>query len=202
MDQLQSIWSKLVSIQIELETLLRADTLEGAVERLRTQEENREKLGKWSVPAAAVVIATLLGLISQTNRLIGHAATCWQMLGAGLVMAGMLWTVYQFQLTCIAFRADDYYQPSSVFLRAVRQKLRQRKRLTVYGTGLYLVLLIPGTHLILSDYLKALPGYGGFVGLLYGGMLGVGGWIINAEQRRFSRQYGDILTRIDQFLEQ
>ncbi|MES2731151.1 MAG: hypothetical protein V4714_05360 [Bacteroidota bacterium] len=199
MENLKSIWNKFGDIEPGLEKLIPDEPMQTTLRHLQEKETKRRNLTQWLIPIAGIVF---IGFISLLTIGFTQAITLQQMMGMGLVFLGLTWMVYQFISTQISMQPTNYDQPSNLFLKEARMKLIQRRSLTVLGTAIYLAFLVPGLHLILFQYIQGIPGYGGFIGLLYGSMLAIGGYTIAMEKKKFFREYGDVLTRIDQFLQE
>ncbi len=201
MDNLQQIWTKLHEAQIGIEALMTPQSTESLIQQLKQEEQKRKSYTKWMIPTALLLAVGVLSIVLFSNQFSNMSIDIWQFFGLVLIVLGVVWMIGQFVYTQIPFQESNHEQPSTTFLKLAYQKLQLRKRLTVWGSIIYLLLLTPGILMVAWVNLQKITGYLGIVGLTVGIMFGLAGYIIQVEQRKFDHTYGRILQKVRQFLD-
>lgn len=201
MDNLQQIWTKLHEVQVDIESLMSPQSTESLIQHLKQEEQKRKSYTKWMIPTTALIVIGILSIVLFSKQLSNTSIDSWQLSGLILIVLGAVWMIGQFVYTQIPFQESNYEQPSTTFLKLAYQKLQLRKQLTIWGSIIYLLLLIPGILMVAWVNLQKITGYLGIVGLTIGIMFGLAGYLIWTEQKKFYRTYGGILRKIQQFLE-
>ncbi|WKN46249.1 hypothetical protein [Tunicatimonas pelagia] len=200
MDNLRQIWTKLHEAQMGIEALMTPQSTESLIQQVKQEEQKRKRYTKWMIPTTVLIVIGISSIVLFSKQLSNTSIDSWQLSGLILIVLGVVWMIGQFVYTQIPFQESNYEQQSTTFLQLAYQKLQLRKQLTVWGSIIYLLLLIPGILMVAWVNLQKIPGYLGIIGLTIGIMFGLAGYIIWVEQKKFNRTYGNILQKIKRFL--
>lgn len=180
---IQAIWQQ----QPERLPTPATDELQAILTKVWAAERQRRRLLRW-LPLLGSGMLLGLRFIYQAVELV-HPPHLG--LGIGLLALGLGWMIAQNYYTRLPI-TGPFEQPTQVFRATVWQSLRLRRKLLIWGTLPYLLLLLASLHLLVLPYIPLL--HAGWVEIVIGGYLVViTGWSIQQGLRRFDQLYGPLL---------
>ena len=188
MDEFKTLWQQQpVSVDPR--------TIEHLLGELQTTEDQRRRRLRWLPWAMAGFLGELIGLSYFYDN--QHFGTAQNVAGLCLVALGISWFVGQSWYSQLPLLAAQTALPPPLFRQVVVRQLRRRKRLLLWGTLGYLILLGDGLQLA---SLSALPNplHGPLLGLLYGFLGVVGGYQIVRQYRTFQVLHEPVLARFSE----
>lgn len=193
MEELQEIWTNMNKAHTDLQDLLQKENLQSVISQFEKSERARRTTSRWTIPISVAILAVMTYAVVDISRSVEQSLSGSQWLGAILLIIGLGWMSFQFRYTSISPLVSGQTLSTVQFMRLVKKNLLIRKKLATIGPVVYTALLIPALHLLLFDFINIASGYNGLIGLLYGSMLAVMGYIVKTERNRFDKLYGNIL---------
>ena len=192
MENLKAIWSKVEDLQIEIGKLLDTDIVESTYLTLKKEQALQKKWTPWMIPYIFALMTFMTWLTEAFQSPVS-------MTGIVLITIGGFVMTYLLKANQIPIERYEHNRDATSFLQVVREKLKKRRHFWAVGVAIYTLSLTFGLHLLIFG-LDSLAGKGGQVGLLYGGMLGLTGYVTGNMYVVHQLRYGDLLKRIDRFL--
>lgn len=189
---LKLIWGKLNDLQIEVGELINTDIVEDAYSILKKEQALQKKWTPWMIPYILIVMSFFTWITNATDSIIS-------MIGIFLITIGGFIMTYLLQSNQVPIERYEHNRDATEFMRIVKDKLARRKHFWAIGVAIYTLSLLFGLHLLIFG-VDSLAGKGGELGLLYGTMLGLTGFVTGSMFLAHQKRYGNLLKRIDQFL--
>lgn len=202
MDDLKAIWQKVGDLKAEVGELLEMEKVETIYTQLKKEEARQKKWKPWRIPyIVAVTIFTFwfYNWISQTYY--DQNMTMQQILGTLLIPIGAFMMLYINQLHKIPLDDKAHDRTSLTFLKMVKEKLTKKRQAIRQANMVYLVLLTIGLNVISFDWgITSIAEHWKHSLFLNGFMLIIAILSFINGQKKFDKQYKDMLARIDRFL--
>lgn len=192
MEDLKKIWHKLNDLQVEIEQVLNKDAVENTYKKLKKEADLQKKWMPWMIPYIFCLMALMTWLTQAHDSFV-------KMSGIALITIGGLVMTYLLQANKIPIEQYQHHQDATTFMKIVKEKLEKRKHFWAIGVAIYTLSLTFGLHLLIFG-LDSLAGKGGYVGLLYGMMLGLTGFATGNMYLAHQKQYGEVLKTVNRFL--
>lgn len=201
MEDLKDIWQKVGDLKAEVGELLAMEKVETIYTQLKKEEERQKKWKPWQIPYVIVMtifIFAVYNWISLTYS--GRNMTTQQILGTLLIPIGAFTMLYFYQLHQIPLDGE-HDRTSVTFLKMVKDKLAKKGKAIRQANIIYISLLTVALNLVSFDWgISNISQHWQHLLLLNGMMLIIGITSFIFGQKKFDRQYRDILARIDRFL--
>jgi len=201
MDELQQIWNQVNKVKLHIETLMPKEGPEMLHKKLTAIEEDRKKQTRKAHSMIYMVLLYFFVISVGVNWF--RTGAIWlplhQLVGIVLFVFGFCFMQVRFQNNTLDM---DYNQLTKPFVQEAIEQLKLRKKRLLTDPLIYVFCLLIAIHLLVHDYIKMLDGYWGFIGLLYGSMLGLAGITYQKLLEKYEANEGLILKELIGFEEE
>lgn len=195
MDDLKQIWNQVNDLKLHLESIMPKEAPSLLHKRLIAIEEERKQQTQKAYSMVYGVILYFFAVSIGVNWFI--TGIIWLPLNQ---VAGILLFVFGFSFMLSRFQKNtldlDYSQLTQPFIQEAIDQLKLRKKRLLTDPLIYVFCLIGAIHLLLHGYLKMVDGYWGYIGLLYGTMLGLAGITYEKALKKYEANEGQILEEL------